>query len=152
MEFQLIHLHSNGAGVWHGSLDDVKEERPRLESSNTRDPCSTHRSCAASDSKPARSFSKTCKSSSGATRTIKKTSNPACGPCDNCGTSVSPQWRHGSKQKPTVCNACGIRYLRTGCFDRVPVSYHMVGLCVLLWLMWSLLQTTRPLRFHLHDT
>ncbi|WIA42158.1 hypothetical protein OEZ86_009424 [Tetradesmus obliquus] len=48
----------------------------------------------------------------------KKSANPCSGPCDNCGARDSPQWRHGSKSKPIVCNACGIRFLRTGSFDK----------------------------------
>lgn len=52
----------------------------------------------------------------------KKSANPCSGPCDNCGARDSPQWRHGSKSKPIVCNACGIRFLRTGSFDKAVVS------------------------------
>jgi hypothetical protein len=53
---------------------------------------------------------------------VKKSANPCAGPCDNCGARDSPQWRHGSKSKPIVCNACGIRFLRTGSFDKAVVS------------------------------
>jgi hypothetical protein len=36
------------------------------------------------------------------------------GPCYNCATTDSPQWRRGPAEKPVLCNACGLRYGRTG--------------------------------------
>ncbi len=36
------------------------------------------------------------------------------GLCDFCGATSAPQWRKGTKQFPTLCNACGVRYKRTG--------------------------------------
>eukprot|EP01026_Neomeris_dumetosa_P052189 TRINITY_DN460_c0_g2_i2.p1 TRINITY_DN460_c0_g2~~TRINITY_DN460_c0_g2_i2.p1 ORF type:complete len:308 (+),score=24.83 TRINITY_DN460_c0_g2_i2:264-1187(+) len=36
------------------------------------------------------------------------------GPCDYCAVTESPQWRRGPPEKPTLCNACGTRYRRTG--------------------------------------
>lgn len=35
--------------------------------------------------------------------------------------AVSPQWRKGPKNKPMLCNACGIRYLRTRSLTRTSV-------------------------------
>lgn len=35
------------------------------------------------------------------------------GPCCHCHTHTSPQWRKGPACKPTLCNACGTRFLRT---------------------------------------
>lgn len=48
---------------------------------------------------------------------------------------VSPQWRKGPKTKPMLCNACGIRYLRTRSLTRtsvgdVAVCMHSHSLCV----------------------
>ncbi|KAI8471143.1 MAG: hypothetical protein J3K34DRAFT_418202 [Monoraphidium minutum] len=42
-----------------------------------------------------------------------------CGPCCHCGASSSPQWRKGPKGKPILCNACGIRFLRTRSLGKV---------------------------------
>ncbi|KAG2495957.1 hypothetical protein HYH03_005887 [Edaphochlamys debaryana] len=36
------------------------------------------------------------------------------GPCDHCGATESPQWRRGPAHRPTLCNACGTRFRRTG--------------------------------------
>ncbi|GLC75615.1 hypothetical protein PLESTF_001665500 [Pleodorina starrii] len=36
------------------------------------------------------------------------------GPCCHCGTSQTPCWRKGPPEKPTLCNACGSRYLVKG--------------------------------------
>ncbi|GIL52227.1 hypothetical protein Vafri_8155 [Volvox africanus] len=36
------------------------------------------------------------------------------GPCCHCGTSQTPCWRRGPPEKPTLCNACGSRYLVKG--------------------------------------
>eukprot|EP01023_Acetabularia_acetabulum_P004991 TRINITY_DN12072_c3_g1_i1.p1 TRINITY_DN12072_c3_g1~~TRINITY_DN12072_c3_g1_i1.p1 ORF type:complete len:250 (+),score=42.12 TRINITY_DN12072_c3_g1_i1:135-884(+) len=36
------------------------------------------------------------------------------GPCDQCAVTETPQWRRGPPEKPTLCNACGTRYRRTG--------------------------------------
>ncbi len=44
------------------------------------------------------------------------------GPCCHCGAVSSPQWRKGPKGKPVLCNACGIRFLRTRSLGKVPVS------------------------------
>ena len=33
------------------------------------------------------------------------------GPCDHCDRTSSPCWRKGPPEKPTLCNACGSRYL-----------------------------------------
>lgn len=33
------------------------------------------------------------------------------GPCCHCGRTSSPCWRKGPPEKPTLCNACGARYL-----------------------------------------
>lgn len=33
------------------------------------------------------------------------------GPCDHCGRTQSCCWRRGPPSKPTLCNACGSRYL-----------------------------------------
>jgi hypothetical protein len=41
------------------------------------------------------------------------------GPCCHCGASQSPQWRKGPKGKPILCNACGIRFLRTRSLGKV---------------------------------
>jgi len=35
------------------------------------------------------------------------------GPCSQCGTKESPQWRRGTCAKPVLCNACGVRYRKT---------------------------------------
>eukprot|EP00775_Hariotina_reticulata_P003789 gene3789-4047_t len=43
----------------------------------------------------------------------KKTRQDLTGPCCHCGAVQSPQWRKGPKGKPILCNACGIRFLRT---------------------------------------
>lgn len=42
-----------------------------------------------------------------------------CGPCCHCGATSSPQWRKGPKGKPILCNACGIRFLRTRSLGKV---------------------------------
>jgi hypothetical protein len=39
------------------------------------------------------------------------------GPCTHCATTYSPQWRRGPVDKPVLCNACGLRYGRTGSLD-----------------------------------
>ncbi|KAK9861201.1 hypothetical protein WJX84_003415 [Apatococcus fuscideae] len=33
------------------------------------------------------------------------------GPCDHCDRTSSPCWRKGPPEKPTLCNACGSRFL-----------------------------------------
>ena len=40
------------------------------------------------------------------------------GPCQQCGTRESPQWRKGPPCKHALCNACGTRWLRFGTVDR----------------------------------
>ena len=42
-----------------------------------------------------------------------RTSTDLRGPCGHCGAVDSPQWRKGPPGKPTLCNACGTRFLRT---------------------------------------
>ncbi|KAI5675200.1 hypothetical protein M9H77_06150 [Catharanthus roseus] len=32
--------------------------------------------------------------------------------CDECGTGETPMWRKGPKGPQTLCNACGLRYIR----------------------------------------
>ena len=32
--------------------------------------------------------------------------------CFNCGTGVTPQWRAGPDGPKTLCNACGVRYMK----------------------------------------
>lgn len=44
------------------------------------------------------------------------------GPCGHCKTPYSPQWRKGPRNKPVLCNACGIRYLRNRHLGRAVVS------------------------------
>jgi hypothetical protein len=44
------------------------------------------------------------------------------GPCGHCKTPYSPQWRKGPRNKPVLCNACGIRYLRNRHLGRAAVS------------------------------
>ncbi|GFR51676.1 hypothetical protein Agub_g14119 [Astrephomene gubernaculifera] len=34
--------------------------------------------------------------------------------CAHCGTTQTPCWRKGPPEKPTLCNACGSRYLVKG--------------------------------------
>jgi hypothetical protein len=52
------------------------------------------------------------------------------GPCCHCNAVSSPQWRKGPKGKPVLCNACGIRFLRTRSLGKVPVSSASVlGSC-----------------------
>lgn len=48
----------------------------------------------------------------------------------HCVSTVSPQWRKGPKNKPMLCNACGIRYLRTRSLTRTSVrgAYSMAHL------------------------
>lgn len=36
------------------------------------------------------------------------------GPCYHCASTNSSQWRRGPAEKPVLCNACGLRYGRTG--------------------------------------
>ncbi|KAF6257689.1 hypothetical protein COO60DRAFT_1701688 [Scenedesmus sp. NREL 46B-D3] len=43
----------------------------------------------------------------------RKAKQDLAGPCCHCGAVSSPQWRKGPKGKPILCNACGIRFLRT---------------------------------------
>lgn len=43
----------------------------------------------------------------------RKPKQDLSGPCCHCGVISSPQWRKGPKGKPILCNACGIRFLRT---------------------------------------
>ncbi|WIA21719.1 hypothetical protein OEZ85_000884 [Tetradesmus obliquus] len=59
----------------------------------------------------------------------RKAKQDLAGPCCHCGAVSSPQWRKGPKGKPILCNACGIRFLRTRTLGkampkkrRVPVS------------------------------
>ena len=33
------------------------------------------------------------------------------GPCDHCAATESPMWRKGPLESPTLCNACGARFL-----------------------------------------
>lgn len=33
--------------------------------------------------------------------------------CSNCGTQVTPVWRAGPNGPKTLCNACGVRYMKT---------------------------------------
>lgn len=49
----------------------------------------------------------------------KKSKQELCGPCCHCGATSSPQWRKGPKGKPILCNACGIRFLRTRSLGKV---------------------------------
>jgi hypothetical protein len=56
----------------------------------------------------------------------KRTRTELQGPCSNCGTTSSPQWRKGPKNKPILCNACGIRFHRCVCGARAGCW----GLCV----------------------
>lgn len=44
------------------------------------------------------------------------------GPCGHCKTPYSPQWRKGPRNKPVLCNACGIRYLRNRHLGRAVVG------------------------------
>ena len=32
--------------------------------------------------------------------------------CLHCGTVKTPQWRMGPEGKKTLCNACGVRYMK----------------------------------------
>jgi hypothetical protein len=50
----------------------------------------------------------------------KRTRTELQGPCSNCGTATSPQWRKGPKNKPILCNACGIRFHRNKTLDIPP--------------------------------
>lgn len=43
------------------------------------------------------------------------------GPCGHCKTPYSPQWRKGPRNKPVLCNACGIRFLRNRHLGRTVV-------------------------------
>ena len=38
--------------------------------------------------------------------------------CTHCGTTKTPQWREGPAGPKTLCNACGIRFLRTRCLGK----------------------------------
>jgi len=42
------------------------------------------------------------------------------GPCSHCCKTSSPQWRRGPAAHPVLCNACGLRYGRTGSLDTTP--------------------------------
>jgi len=48
------------------------------------------------------------------------------GPCCHCGATSSPQWRKGPKGKPVLCNACGIRFLRTRTLGKAQVGHALV--------------------------
>ncbi|CAL0306525.1 unnamed protein product [Lupinus luteus] len=39
------------------------------------------------------------------------------GPCCHCGIVNTPLWRHGPKEKPILCNACGTRYKLKGTLE-----------------------------------
>eukprot|EP00878_Enallax_costatus_P042710 GHUV01050159.1.p1 GENE.GHUV01050159.1~~GHUV01050159.1.p1 ORF type:complete len:164 (+),score=11.66 GHUV01050159.1:453-944(+) len=52
----------------------------------------------------------------------KKTKQDLAGPCCHCNATNSPQWRKGPKGKPILCNACGIRFLRTRTLGKAAVS------------------------------
>lgn len=52
----------------------------------------------------------------------RKSCTAVCGPCGHCGTTASPLWRRGNDKIPVVCNACGLRYNRTGTFAKAMVS------------------------------
>eukprot|EP00877_Chromochloris_zofingiensis_P012099 jgi/Chrzof1/7142/Cz02g12190.t1 len=45
--------------------------------------------------------------------------------CDWCHTTSAPQWRKGPAGFDSLCNACGVRFSRTGTLDRV--TKHMKG-------------------------
>jgi hypothetical protein len=49
------------------------------------------------------------------------------GPCGHCKTPYSPQWRKGPRNKPVLCNACGIRYLRNRHLGRSVVGADSLG-------------------------
>jgi hypothetical protein len=64
------------------------------------------------------------------------------GPCGHCKTPYSPQWRKGPRNKPVLCNACGIRYLRNRHLGRSVVGagsqrLHVCGAC---WMLFGLFQ------------
>jgi hypothetical protein len=52
----------------------------------------------------------------------RKAKQDLAGPCCHCGAVSSPQWRKGPKGKPILCNACGIRFLRTRTLGKAMVS------------------------------
>eukprot|EP00879_Flechtneria_rotunda_P022261 GHRR01023487.1.p1 GENE.GHRR01023487.1~~GHRR01023487.1.p1 ORF type:complete len:207 (+),score=34.19 GHRR01023487.1:284-904(+) len=52
----------------------------------------------------------------------KRSKQDLAGPCCHCGVTSSPQWRKGPKGKPILCNACGIRFLRTRTLGKTMVS------------------------------
>jgi hypothetical protein len=33
--------------------------------------------------------------------------------CSQCGTQIPPAWRAGPQGPKTLCNACGVRWMRT---------------------------------------
>lgn len=47
---------------------------------------------------------------------FKKCKSELVGPCAHCQVTHSPQWRKGPMG--ILCNACGIRFKRTGTFDK----------------------------------
>jgi hypothetical protein len=61
------------------------------------------------------------------TTTVKRSKNKQelQGPCCHCHAASSPQWRKGPKGKPILCNACGIRFLRTRSLGKTTPSKVM---------------------------
>jgi len=48
--------------------------------------------------------------------------------CGYCKCSDSPQWRKGPPEHPVLCNACGIRYARSGRLDPVNAgTWELLG-------------------------
>jgi hypothetical protein len=52
---------------------------------------------------------------------LRRQRHELTGPCSNCASATSPQWRKGPPGKPVLCNACGIRYHRTKSLHVPPV-------------------------------
>lgn len=67
--------------------------------------------------------------SSGSGRAGKNAPVQRQGPCGHCKTPYSPQWRKGPRNKPVLCNACGIRYLRNRHLGRTVVSWQALSCC-----------------------